>query len=168
VRDWKAGDSEAYDVTVFDFPSTPLKASVNEIGPDGNRVYKPAEYLPQDFSKPVVFIASTADQMGRSIGLKLDWLCLCLDADAHHVRTEHPIFQGPLEQVTPSFRMRPTPDGVFNYPSGKDLPKELPMWAVDQVGYLSSPTVRIGLVARGARFNESPDTEYISSGVCQK
>src|SRR5690606_36636622 len=36
------------------------------------------------------------------------------------------------------------------------------------VGYLSSPTVRIGLVARGARFNESPDTEYISSGVCQK
>lgn len=168
VRDWKATDSDSYDVTIFDFPTTPTKEMVNEVGPDGRRVYKPAEYLPNDFSKPVVFIASTADQMGRSIGLKLDWLCLCLDADAHHVKTDHPIFHGPLEKVKPTFANKPTPEGVFHYESGKDLPAEIPMWRVDKDGYLSAKPVRIGLVARGSRFSESPDTEMISSGVSQK
>lgn len=168
VRVWKASDSDNYDVTIFDFPPNPVKPSTNEVGADGKRIYKPAEYLPQDFSKPVVFIASTADQMGRSIGLKLDWLCLCLDADAHHVRTDHPIFQGPIEKVEPTFTNKPTPEGIFNYASGKNMPKELPMWQVDKVGYLTSKTARIGLVSRGERFEEGPDAEYISSGVCQK
>lgn len=168
VRDWKTSDSEAYDVTIFDFPTTALEPSVNEVGADGKRVYKPAKYLPDDFSKPVVFIASTADQMGRAIGLKLDWLCLCLDADAHHVNSTHAIFNGPLEKVKPTFVNKATPDGVFQYPSGANLPSELPMWRVDKTGYLDSQDTRIGLVARGNRFSESPDTEMISSGVCQK
>lgn len=168
ARDWKESDSEPYDVTIFDFRTTPIEPSVNEVGPDGRRIYKPAKYLRDDYSKPVVFIASTADEMGRGIGLKLDWLCLCLDADAHHVETNHAIFRGPLERVTPTFVDKPTPDGIFHYASGKDMPKEIPMWQVDKEGYMSSNTARIGLVARGNRFNESPDTEYISSGVCQK
>lgn len=168
ARDWKVEDSEAYDVTIFDFATTPIVPTVNEVGPDGKRIYKPAQYLPDDFSKPVVFIASTADQMGRSIGLKLDWLCLCLDADAHHLDTKHTIFNGPLEKVKPTLVNKPTPEGIFHYASGKNIPKEIPMWQVDQIGYMSSPTARIGLVARGNRFDESPDTERISSGVCQK
>lgn len=168
VRDWKKSDSDPYDVTIFDFPTTQIAPAVNEVGPDGKRVYKAARYLPDDFSKPVVFIASTADQMGRSIGLKLDWLCLCLDADAHHLNSDHPIFDGPLEKVIPTLVNKPTPEGVFHYASGADIPKEIPMWRVDNVGYLDSRDARIGLVARGNRFSESPDTEMISSGVCQK
>ena len=168
VRDWKAEDSNNFDVTIFDFPTNATKEMTSEVGPNGNRVYKPAEYLPQNFSKPTIFISGTADQMGRSIGTKLDWLCLCLDADAHHLNTTHPIFKGPLEKVVPTMVEKPTPDGIFHYASGKNMPKQLPMWRVDKVGYLDSENARVGLVARGSRFSESPDTEMISSGVCQK
>lgn len=167
-RDWKPADSEPFDVTIFDFKTTPLEETRTEKGANGETKYIPAKYLPDNFSKPVVFIASTADEMGRGIGLKLDWLCLCLDADAHHINTAHPIFKGPLEKVTPTLEMKKTPDGVYHYTTGDAVPKEIPMWRVQNVGYLDGKDVRIGLVSRGNRFAESPDAEIISSGVCQK
>ncbi|MGN6166085.1 MAG: hypothetical protein ACTHOF_16240 [Flavisolibacter sp.] len=167
-RDWKPADSNPYDVTIFDFKTTPLEEARTEKGADGETKYISAKYLPDNFSKPVVFIASTADEMGRSIGLKLDWLCLCLDADAHHINTQHAIFKGPLEKVTPSMVMKKTPDGIYHYTTGDTVPKEIPMWRVQNVGYLDSEDVRIGLVSRGNRFAESPDAEIISSGVCAK
>jgi hypothetical protein len=159
-RDWKPADSDPYDVTIFDFKTKPL--------PDTAKG-KPAKYLPDNFSKPVIFISSTASEMGSSIGLKLDWLCLCLDADAHHFNAKHAIFQGPLEKVTPTTAMKKTPEGIFHYTTGHDMPKELPMWRVQTVGYIEgSDQCRIGLVSRGSRFTEGPDAEVISSGVCQK
>ena len=167
-RDWKPADSDPYDVTIFDFKTTPLEEARTEKGADGKTKYISGKYLPENFSKPVVFIASTADEMGRSIGLKLDWLCLCLDADAHHINTQHAIFKGPLEKVTPSTVMKKTPDGIYHYTTGDTVPKEIPMWRVQNVGYLDSKDVRIGLVSRGNRFAESPDAEIISSGVCAK
>ena len=167
-RDWKVTDSDPYDVTIFDFKTTALEEARTEKGPDGETKYLAAKYLPDNFSKPVVFIASTADEMGRSIGLKLDWLCLCLDADAHHINTQHAIFKGPLEKVTPTMVVKKTPDGIYHYTTGDAVPKEIPMWRVQKVGYLDDKTVRIGLVSRGNRFAESPDAEIISSGVCAK
>jgi len=170
-RDWKAADSDPYDVTIFDFKPNALEEARTEKGANGETKYISAKYLPDNFSKPVIFIASTADEMGRSIGLKLDWLCLCLDADAHHINTQHPIFKGPLEKVTPTMAMKKTPDGIFHYTTGASVPKEIPMWRVQKIGYLDEKAgkdVRIGLVSRGNRFAESPDAEIISSGVCQK
>lgn len=167
-RDWKPADSDPYDVTIFDFKTTPLEEARTEKGANGETKYIAAKYLPDNFSKPVVFIASTADEMGRSIGLKLDWLCLCLDADAHHINLNHPIFNGPLEKVTPTMVMKKTPDGIYHYTTGDAVPKEIPMWRVQKVGYLDSKDVRIGMVSRGNRFAESPDAEIISSGVCAK
>lgn len=167
-RDWKVADSDPYDVTIFDFKTTPLEEARTEKGPNGETKYIPAKYLPDNFSKPVIFIASTADEMGAGIGLKLDWLCLCLDADAHHINLHHPIFNGPLEKVTPTLVMKKTPDGIYHYSTGDTVPKELPMWRVQNVGYLDGKDVRIGMVSRGNRFAESPDAEIISSGVCAK
>lgn len=167
-RDWKSSDSDPFDVTIFDFKTTPLKEARTEKEANGETKYIAAKYLPDNFSKPVVFIASTADEMGRGIGLKLDWLCLCLDADAHHINLRHPIFNGPLEKVTPTLVMKKTPDGIYHYTTGDTVPKEIPMWRVQKVGYLDSKDVRIGLVSRGNRFAESPDAEIISSGVCAK
>lgn len=167
-RDWKPSDSDPYDVTIFDFKTTPLEEAKTEKAADGETKYIAAKYLPDNFSKPVVFIASTADEMGRGIGLKLDWLCLCLDADAHHIKTQHPIFKGPLEKVTLTMQMKKTPEGIYHYTTGDRVPKQIPMWRVQDVGYLDSKNVRIGLVARGNRFAESPDAEIISSGVCAK
>jgi hypothetical protein len=167
-RDWKAADSYRYDVTIFDFRPTALEPSKVEKKANGEDNYIAARYLPDDFSKPTIFIASTADEMGRRIGLKLDWLCLCLDADAHHLNAQHAIFKGPLEHVVPTMEMKKTPDGVYHYTTGDTVPKQIPMWKVQTTGYIDGKDFRIGLVSRGNRFKDSPDAEVISSGVCQK
>ncbi|WP_459068131.1 hypothetical protein [Flavitalea flava] len=159
-RDWKVTDSDPFDVTIFDYRTTPIEK--------GNNYDIPSRYLPDNFSKPIVFIGSTASQMGARIGLKLDWLCLCLDADAHHINTRHAIFSGPLEKITPTLVMGKTPDPIFEYPSGDTVPRQIPMWKVQTLSYGKSEEVRIGLVSRGHRFEDSPDAEVISSGVCQK
>lgn len=166
-RDWKPADSGPYDVTIFDYKTTPIEK--------GNDYDVADRYLPDNFSKPVVFIGSTADIMGRRIGLKLDWLCLCLDADAHHINTAHAIFKGPLENVVPTLEMEKTPDNIYEYPSGDTVPKKIPMWKVQTLSYMNDDHTsmkddhaRIGLVSRGARFMDSPDAEVISSGVCAK
>src|SRR6185312_9624780 len=134
-RDWKPADSDPYDVTIFDFKPKPLAEARTEKGTNGETKYIAAKYLPDNFSKPVVFIASTASEMGSSLGLKLDWLCLCLDADAHHLNTEHPIFKGPMETVVPTMIMKKTPSGIYHYSTGDTVPKEIPMWRVQTVGY---------------------------------
>lgn len=167
-RDWKPADSDPYDVTIFDFKPNAIEEARQVKKADGSIDYISARYLPDNFSKPVVFIASTADEMGRSLGLKLDWLCLCLDADAHHIKLHHPIFNGPLEKVTPTLVRKKTPDGIYHYSTGDTVPKEIPMWRVQKEGYLDNKNVRIGLVSRGNRFDEGPDVERISSGVCAK
>ncbi|WP_157962988.1 hypothetical protein [Chitinophaga deserti] len=163
-RDWKPDTSEPFDVTIFDFKPNPLPQQ------DTARIkqhHRPA-FLPNNFSKPTVFIANTAPEMGEAIGLKLDWLCLCLDADAHHINTKHPIFKGPLNKVSPTLKTKATPEGIFHYTTGKSVPKQIPMWTVQEEGYLTDKDARIGLVARGNRFAEGPDAEVISSGVCTK
>ena len=168
-RQWKPADSDPYDVTIFDFKPKAIEEARQEKNADGTTKYISAKYLPDDFSKPVVFIASTADEMGRRMGLKLDWLCLCLDADAHHLNAQHAIFKGPLEKVKPTMQVKETPEGIYHYTTGAAVPKNIPMWRVQTVGYLEGmDKCRIGLVSRGNRFNEGPDTEIISSGVCAK
>lgn len=162
-RDWKPEDSKPFDVTVFDYRTTPIEKEGNEDGKNAQKYY-----LPDDFSKPVIFIGGTADIMGQSIGLKLDWLCLCLDADAHHLNTHHAIFNGPVENVIPSMVMKATPDGIYNYPSGDSIPKTIPMWQVQKLSYMRGDETRVGLVSRGEQFTDSPDAEVISSGVCLK
>ena len=167
-RDWKPEDSEPYDVTIFDFSTKVIEPARQERLISGGTKYVPARYLPDNFSKPVVFIANSAPEMGGRIGLKLDWLCLCLDADAHHINTTHPIFKGPLEKITLTMVSKDTPDGIFHYTTGENVPKQIPMWRVQKEGYLNNKNVRIGLVARGNRFDESPDAEIMSSGVNTK
>ncbi|KLT67065.1 hypothetical protein [Pedobacter sp. BMA] len=167
-RDWKPEDSQGYDVTVFDFPTSILEPEKREKLESGKIENIPARYLPDNFDKPVIFIANTADVMGRKIGLKLDWLCLCLDADAHHVNANHAIFKGQLEKVNPTLEQKKTPEGIFHYSTGANVPKEIPMWRVQKTSYSENKGARVGLVARGNRFAESPDTETISSGVCLK
>ncbi len=167
-REWTAADSEPYDVTIFDFSTRALEPARTERKANGEQEYIPARYLPDNFSKPVVFISQTAPQMGMRIGLKLDALCLCLDADAHHVNTKHAIFSGPLEKVKPTLTLKPTPEGIYHYATGDNVPKQIPMWRVDMEGYMTDKDARIGQVSRGDRFGDSPDAEVISSGVNTK
>lgn len=39
-------------------------------------------YLPEDFDRPAVMLVEMGETLGRRIGLKTDWYCLCLEADA--------------------------------------------------------------------------------------
>ncbi|MCP2025830.1 hypothetical protein L1276_000970 [Flavobacterium sp. HSC-32F16] len=161
VKSYKMEMSKNYDVTIFDQSIDPWEKA--QYSPK----YKPAKYLTEDFDFATVFIGHTAPLLGGSIGLKLDWLCLCLDADAHHLKSEHPIFKGPFP-VKLTMVVKPTPDGIFHYESGKDIPKEIPMWRVQTEGYLEGKGYRLGLVSRGDGFTDSPDAEYISGGVSSK
>lgn len=161
ARNYTTDMSANYDVTIFDQRINPWEKA------ERTPKYKPAKYLKEDFDFPTIFISNTAPMMGETIGLKLDWLCLCLDADAHHMKMEHPIFKGPFP-VNITLVTKPTPEGIFHYPSGKNVPKEIPMWRVQKEGYMEGKGYRVGLVSRGDGFLDSPDAEYISSGVNSK
>jgi len=92
-----------------------------------------------------------------------------LDADAHHWRAEHPIFKGPFP-VKMTVRMCPTPSDAFHYAYFMDepVPDSVLMWKVQNKGYQTHEGFRVGMVARPWGFEDSPDAEYISSGVCAK
>lgn len=167
ARNYKVEMSDDYDVTIFDQVIKPWKKEVRETGKDGKMKYEPAKYLTEDFDHATIFIGHTSPVMGQSVGTKLDWLCLCLDADAHHLKTDHAIFKGPFP-VELTFETKPTPEGIYHYPSGKNIPKEIPMWRVQKEGYLERKGYRVGMVSRGGGFLDSPDAEYISSGVNTK
>lgn len=139
---------------------------ITENIPNGAR--NPA-YLPEDFDRPMVFIAEAGDIVGTRIGVKTDWYCLCLDADAHHFNKEHPIFHGPFE-VNISVELKPTPSEAFRFvrTDGQPLPDSLEMWRVQTKGYKTEEGFRPGMIARPWGFADSPDAEYISGGVSAK
>ncbi|PUV24630.1 hypothetical protein DCO56_14280 [Sphingobacterium athyrii] len=162
--------SSQFDVTVID--GTPKAIAEKQLIKDTNgkiTKYVPPAYLTENFNRPVVFIGETGEKLGRSIGLKLDWYCLCLDAYAHSFRKDHEIFKGPFP-VKMTIETKPTPEDAFHYEYylGKTTPKTLPMWRVQTKGYISDKGFRIGMVSRPWGFEDSPDAEAISSGVCAK
>lgn len=107
--------------------------------------------LPPAFSKPMVVLSGRGVQTAESLGAKLDWLCLCLRAEAHRLRTRHPIFQGPRTVDTT------TVSKVDEYTG-----KTIDAWRVQQD--LKEP----GLVATRRRFVGSPDSEIIAGGINMK
>lgn len=168
--DYAVEMSDDYDVTIFDGRLPVLTERKMEYDGEGNVVdYTPAGYLPETFDRPAVLLAEMGETLGRSIGLKTDWYCLCLDAHAHHFRAEHPIFHGPFP-VKMTVRMLPTPEAAFHYAYFMDepMPDSIPMWRVQTKGYMTDKGFRVGMVSRPWGFKDSPDAEYISSGVCAK
>lgn len=162
--------SYGYDVTIMDgvpqpvIPGQPVRNDQGEVTGSTEPVY-----FPEDFDCPVVTIAELGSTLGRAIGLKSDWYCLCLDADAHHFRREHPVFQGPFPVVM-TIRMRSTPAEAYHYAYYADgaIPDSIPMWKVQTKGFKTDKGVRVGMVSRPWGYEDSPDAEYISSGVCMK
>lgn len=170
AKDYLPEMSDRYDVTIFDGKPrqlTPPKIEKNAEGRVINRIA--AGYLPETFDRPAVMVAEMGETLGRRIGLKTDWYCLCLDADAHSFRAEHPIFHGPFP-VKMTLRTAPTPEAALHYAyfSDQPLPDSLPMWKVQTKGYATEKGFRVGMVSRPWGFEDSPEAEYISSGVCAK
>lgn len=160
--------SKNYDVTVFDGTPKPIQPRIMERDASGNVTkYLMAGYLTEDFDRPAITIGELGETLGRRIGLKTDWYCLCLDADAHSFRQGHAIFNGPFP-VKMTIEEKPTPEAAAHYASGEPVPAMLPMWKVQTKGYSTDQGYRIGMVSRPWGFLDSPEAEYISSGVCAK
>lgn len=162
--------SEGYDVTVFDGKIPAVKPAVRETDAEGNIVrYVRAQLLPEDFDCAAVTIGSVGEDVGRAIGSKNDWYCLCLDAQAHHMVEDHPIFKGPFRTKL-TLEKCPTPEDAFHYTYYYDgqMPDSIMMWRVQTKGYKTDEGFPIGMVSRPWGYTDSPDAEYISSGVCAK
>lgn len=170
AKDYKPVLSDNYDVTILDGKPIPMRPQ--KIFRDEKGRYIDSEealYFPQDFDRPVITIAEIGNTIGRGIGLKTDWYCLCLDADAHHLVKDHPIFNGPWKTKL-TMNLKPTPEDAKHYTYFYDapLPDSTMMWTVQKKGYMTDEGYKIGMVARPWGFADSPDAEYISSGVCAK
>lgn len=162
--------SDNYDVTVMDGRPAPILPGIMERDSSGRLTrYEKPGYLPPDFDRPMLMIADMSEEIGWRIGLKTDWYCLCLDADAHHIRMEHPIFQGPFP-VKMTMVKKPTPEAMRTLPYIDDTiaPDSLPMWRVQKEGYMSKRGIRVGMVSRPGGFEDSPEAEIISGGVSGK
>lgn len=169
ARDYKEDMSSKYNVTIFDEAPTPIKERVINNDPKTGEYIsmEPAKYVRDDFNNASIFIGHTSSVIGSSLGSKLDWYCLCLDRHAHHLKTKHDIFKGPFK-TSITLKNRATPSGVLDGFDGENEPKEIPMWEVDSEGYEDGKGFRIGMVARGWGFEDSSESEIISSGECSK
>ncbi len=170
AENYKPEMSDQYDVTVFDGRPKAWRGTIMERDEKGNitRYERPA-YLPFNFDRPTVMIANASEDLGRSIGTKNDWYCLCLNAHAHHWVKDHAIFKGPFK-VKIKTEMRDTPSGALEYAKmmGDKLPSQTEMWRVQTTSYETTPDYRIGMVSRPVGYLDSPETEIISSGECAK
>lgn len=162
VRDYREEMSRKFDVTVFDGLPKPVKATEMERDPIGYLSMKSQGiYLSEDFDSPALFVGYVADEMGHSLGLKLNWYCLCLFYHALNIRTEHPIFHRPFK-VNITMEQRPTPEEFYHYSQDWGLPREIPMWRVER------DSSRIGMVSGWYGLQEGDDAEFISGGRCAK
>lgn len=171
-KDYTADMSKNFDVTVFDGRPAPIRPEIRETDASGRvtRYERPA-YLPDDFDCAALCIANASEEMGRSVGTKNDWYCLCLDNYALGWDKNHAIFKGPFKvNITPE--MHPTPGGAKEAAPiyGHNLPAEMEMWKVADKSYqdLSNSGIRIGMVSRPGGYLDSPEAEIISGGVSAK
>jgi hypothetical protein len=171
AKDYTPEMSKHYDVTIIDGTPKPIEIKKYTINTKwGEREMQDKIYFPKDFDRPVLTIAEAGEKVGRGSGIKSDWYCLCLHADAHSSVSGHPIFQGPFK-VNLNWMVKETPYPAkheYYYFSDKPIPDSIPMWRVQNTDTPETRNYRIGMVARPWGFTDSPDCEYISSGVCDK
>jgi hypothetical protein len=146
ARDYDSSMSEQADVTIMD--AGPVK-------------------LPENFDRPMVLMHAMAPNIGLPIGLKFDLYCQCLEDDALNINTKHEIFNVP-NKVNLTLVKKPTPGSFYNGFQGAKTPKEMLMWNVVKESASANGKYIIGMVSHGEGFNDSPDAESISGGVCLK
>lgn len=162
--------SNNYDVTIFDGYPKPLKPKQHIKDEQGNylKIIYP-QYFPDNFDRPVVCIADASEQMGRYIGTKNDWYCLCLTGWAFGLNAQHAIFKGPYP-VKLTMTEQPMPDGAKEFAKmlGQKLPGTIKMWKVQTRDYENTKGYKVGMVSRPWGYTDSPETEIISGGKSAK
>jgi hypothetical protein len=168
-KDYDFHMSYNYDVTIIDGDPKPLepKQVIYKNGRFSKMVF--AKYFPDDFDRPVITIADEGETVGRRIGTKNDWYCLCLLGKAFNLRRDNAIFKGPYP-VKITLKDQPTPDGALEFAKmmGDKVPAMTPMWTVHNHDYGNTQGYKIGMVTREWGYLDSPDAEVISGGQCAK
>ena len=174
AKDYHFSMSDYYDVTIIDGTPAAIAPGIREVDEHGRMVrYARPQYFPLDFNRPVITIAEAGENMGRRIGTKNDWYCLCLEDLALGWNATHPIFQGPVK-VKLETSMQPTPAPALEVAKymGEKLPAETEMFPMQTINYTDKlpdgNNYRVGMVSRPGGYLDSPETEVISGGKCAK
>ncbi|MCF0165194.1 MAG: hypothetical protein HUJ92_07895 [Bacteroidales bacterium] len=170
AKDYKQEMSNDWDVTIFDGRPTPIRNREYIYGENGQITgLIDAQYLTDDFDRPALSIAEQSSYLGRTLGLKTDWYCLCLEDYAFKSDLNHEVFSGPWK-VKIEWETKPTPEPAKEYAQlvQEKLPEEMQMWKVQTKSYATEQGYRVGMVSRPWGFLDSPDAEIISGGKCAK
>ena len=157
----RQADTKGYDVIILDWPDLP---------PREQGVFKhPA--LGRDYDRPTILIGGGTLGVGRSQQLKLDDLCLCLGDAAHGIVTTHEIFHTPNE-VRLTFESRQVPVYYRSWPIGERLGETMKVWRVQKRGWSPERPEDLsylpGMVSDPCGFLDSPDCEFMASGLNMK
>lgn len=162
-KKYKEAMSSKYDVTIFDVlpPQLPVDKNASKAGGP------PFQYLSKDYSAATIMIGGPSSWIGEGRELKIDSLCLCLDAHAYGMKLDHPIFNTPYNAQI-ELEQRETPADARTFNSGRNLGPTMAMWRVQTEGYQEGKGFPIGLVSTGYGFDNGIDAEWISGGVSTK
>ena len=158
---FKETNADGHDVVIFDW--TNGYDGAGEIDFDKWDTLN-APFLTRKFLRPTILIGRAGGQIAARLNLKIDWLCLCLDGPAHHLRLDHPVFRSPLA-VDPKLDDYPTPRDYPGLTIDRSLGQTMKVWHVQTKNY---PNVDPGLVSTLYGFDDSPDAEVIAQGVAGK
>ncbi|PKQ63934.1 hypothetical protein BZG02_07945 [Labilibaculum filiforme] len=166
-EDFKEEMSASYDVTIID---TYLKAFAGGRSTDpetGKMVYERQRFLTEKYDAATIMIGEPSAYIGEGRELNIDHLCLCLDAHALGMKEEHPIFNKPFKVDMSREDVKLTGNYHARY-SGRDLGESMPMWRIQTEGYRDEKGFPVGLVSSEFGFDNEIDSEWISSGTCDK
>ncbi|AGA28364.1 protein-disulfide reductase DsbD domain-containing protein [Singulisphaera acidiphila] len=154
-------ETKGYDVVILDWPGLPPR--------DQAGFRHPA--LDRNYDRPTILIGGGSLGVGRSQQLKLDDMCICLGDAAHDIVATHEIFRRP-HQILIDFEERQTPQHYRSWPNGGRLGETMKVWKIQQRGWsLGNPldlSYMPGMVSDPCGFTDSPDCEFIASGINMK
>lgn len=161
-KDYTPAMSNDYDVTVFDG----MPAAI-EPRDDAKRIFH-GRYLPMDFDRASVMIGSMSEELGRRIGTKNDWYCLCLQNYALGMNKEHEVFKGPFKVDMSKAGLQPTAQSALDVAEMMGEPLAAQVEMLKMSSNEGNQSGRIGMVSRPGGYLDSPDTEVISGGLSAK
>ena len=167
-KDYKEEMSAKYDVTIVD-DYLPVLSGGYKKDPKTGKItsYETRKYLSEEYDHATLMIGEPSAFTGEGRQLKIDHLCLCLDAHAHSMKLKHPIFNKPYKVDITYEDVKLSGNYHVRY-GGRNLGEKMPMWRIQTEGYRDEKGFPVGLVSTGYGFDNDIDAEWISSGTCDK
>lgn len=155
-------DAEEIDVVIFDWPSIYPRDEQGKIDWKDETMHQPKPpAIDGKFSRPAILIGGAGGGLSHQLHTAINWKCLCLENEAHDVKTDHEIFQGPAP-VAIAFERREKPSDYFLAPGSESLGETMDVWKVQVKSF---PEIDPGLVSSRENFTETEGAEVISGGI---